>query len=98
MLPVVDMGFDPNAAKLAATLALPYELVIPVSCEPLPKIKLPVMLPVAEINPTVPMLPMLAFPVTLSVSVFIPPSTAIPFAPTLIARAVPTSGSTYAVR
>ena len=36
ILPVVDMGFDPNAARLAATLALPYVLVMPVSSEPLP--------------------------------------------------------------
>ena len=36
ILPVVDMGLLANAAKLAATLALPYVLVMPVSNDPLP--------------------------------------------------------------
>ncbi len=31
MLPVVDIGFDPRAAKLATTLALPYVAGRPVS-------------------------------------------------------------------
>ena len=35
-LPVVDMGFDPNAARLAATLALPYVPATPVNKDPLP--------------------------------------------------------------
>ena len=37
ILPVVNMGFEPNAAKLAATLALPYVAGKPVSCDPLPR-------------------------------------------------------------
>ena len=37
MLPVVDIGFVPNAAKFAATLALPYVAGSPVSCDPLPR-------------------------------------------------------------
>ena len=35
-LPVVDTGLEPNAAKLATTLALPYVAASPVSCDPLP--------------------------------------------------------------
>ena len=37
MLPVVDIVLAPNAAMSAVTLALPYELAIPVSCDPLPR-------------------------------------------------------------
>jgi hypothetical protein len=37
ILPLVLMGFEPNAAKLAATLALPYVAGKPVSCDPLPR-------------------------------------------------------------
>ena len=47
-LPVVDTGLEPKAAKLATTLALPYELTIPVSADPLPTKKLAVTLPVTE--------------------------------------------------
>ena len=45
ILPVVLTGFDPSAAKLATTLALPYVAGNPVSCEPLPKTYAPVTLP-----------------------------------------------------
>ena len=65
MLPVLLIGFEPNAARLAATLALPNELVaMPVSNDPLPMKKLPDTLPVADIRPTVVILPALALPVT----------------------------------
>ena len=37
ILPVVEIGLLANAAKLAATLALPYVDPIPVSCDPLPR-------------------------------------------------------------
>ena len=48
ILPVVLTGLEPKAAKLATTLALPYELTIPVSADPLPTKKLPVTLPVTD--------------------------------------------------
>ena len=49
MLPVVDIGLFAKAAKLAATLALPYVAASPVSCEPLPMKNPPAMLAVVVI-------------------------------------------------
>ena len=74
MLPLVDIGLVPNAARLAATLALPYVDAIPVSCDPLPIKKLPVTLPVALTIPPVNTLP----PVMLPVTVLVPELTIFP--------------------
>ena len=52
IVPVVDTGFEPKAAKLATTLVLPYVAANPVNCEPLPMKKLlafTVMLPLLAI-------------------------------------------------
>ena len=66
-LPVVLTGFEPSAAKLATTLALPYVAARPVSCDPLPMKKLPDTLPVALTWPAVSKLP----PVTLAAEVIV---------------------------
>ena len=50
MLPVVLIGFDPNAAKLATTLALPY-VDIPLANATLPKINPPEILAVVVMLP-----------------------------------------------
>ena len=61
---MVETGFEPRAARLATTLALPYVAGKPVSCDPLPRMKAPVMLPAALTTPAVIMLPPTALPVT----------------------------------
>lgn len=70
--PLTDIVTLAAAAEIL-TLLLPFitfetEVIIPVSCDPLPSIKLPVTFPVAEIRPAVNMFP----PVTLPVDVINP--------------------------
>ena len=64
ILPVVVIVFEPNPlARKLLTLAFEYVAGNPVSCDPLPKIYAPVILPVAETTPPVCMLPPVTLPV-----------------------------------
>ena len=66
--------------------------VTPVNCDPLPMKKLPVTLPVAEINPAVRMLPPVTVPVELTM-----PVTANPFA-SIVALVVPPVGKSLSLK